>query len=120
MSMRVQRSTDLWSSSMEDTNTKLKVVQDSSVQQFGAERQEPHQERLSLEEFESVVEGISSALEITNRGLEFTIHKETERVMVKVIDRDTQEVIKEIPPENVLDMVARIHEMIGLMIDERA
>ena len=120
MSMRVQRSTDLWPSSAADTS--IKAVQNPSVQekQLGLEREEPHEEQLSMEEFESVVEGISSALEIVNRGLEFTVHSETERVMVKVIDRDTQEVIKEIPPEKVLDMVARIQEMIGLMIDERA
>ena len=44
----------------------------------------------------------------------------TQRIMVKVINIDTDEVIKELPPEDVLDTVARIREMIGLLIDERA
>ena len=40
--------------------------------------------------------------------------------MVRVVNVFTDEVIKEIPPEEVLDTVARIREMIGLLIDERA
>jgi flagellar protein FlaG len=37
-----------------------------------------------------------------------------------VINRQTHEVIKEIPPEQLLDMIARIWEMIGLLVDEKA
>jgi flagellar protein FlaG len=40
--------------------------------------------------------------------------------MVKVIDNETNEIIKEIPSEKMLDMVAKIEEMIGLIIDEKA
>jgi flagellar protein FlaG len=40
--------------------------------------------------------------------------------MVKVVDVQNDEVIKEIPPEEVLDTVARIREMIGLLVDKRA
>lgn len=39
--------------------------------------------------------------------------------MVKVIDAETEEVIREIPPEKILDLVAMIWEMIGLIVDER-
>ena len=39
--------------------------------------------------------------------------------MVKVIDAETNEVIREIPPEKILDLVATIWEMMGLIIDEK-
>jgi flagellar protein FlaG len=39
--------------------------------------------------------------------------------MVKVIDRDTKEVIREIPPEKFQDLVAKLWELSGLVIDER-
>lgn len=68
----------------------------------------------------NAVETINNAIEHVNRALRFSIHEETERLMVKVVDLTTDEVIKEIPPEEVLDTVARIREMIGLLIDERA
>ncbi|NLJ80899.1 MAG: flagellar protein FlaG [Firmicutes bacterium] len=76
--------------------------------------------KILLEEIEEGVDSLNSALEFINRGLEFTIHEETNRVMVKVIDLATGEVIKEIPPEELLDTVARIRDMIGLLLDEWA
>jgi flagellar protein FlaG len=39
--------------------------------------------------------------------------------MVKVVDTETQEVIREIPSEKILDMVANILEMAGILVDER-
>lgn len=69
---------------------------------------------------ESAVESINGAIEHINRGLRFSVHEDTQRMMVQVVDVVTQEVIKEIPPEDVLDTAARIREAIGLLIDERA
>lgn len=39
--------------------------------------------------------------------------------IIKIVDTDTKEVIKEIPPKKLLDMVAKMCEMIGIMIDEK-
>lgn len=51
--------------------------------------------------------------------LQFSIHKETKSIIVRIINSETQEVIKEIPPEKILDLVAKLWEMAGLLIDER-
>jgi len=40
-------------------------------------------------------------------------------VRVKVLDSETNEVIREIPPEKILDMVAKMWELAGLIVDER-
>ncbi len=74
----------------------------------------------SKAEVESAVDSINDAIEHINRALRFSVHEDTQRIMVKVVNANTDEVIKEIPPEAVLDTVARIREMIGLLIDERA
>ena len=73
-----------------------------------------------MEDLERAADHIGRALEVIDRGLEFSIHEDTNRVIVKVISRQTHEVIKEIPPEQLLDMIARIWEMIGLLVDEKA
>jgi flagellar protein FlaG len=39
--------------------------------------------------------------------------------MIKVIDETTNEVIKEIPPKKILDVIASMLEMAGLLVDER-
>lgn len=52
-------------------------------------------------------------------SLEFSIHDKTKEIMVKVKDRETGEIIRELPPEKVLDMIANMLELAGLLVDER-
>lgn len=59
-------------------------------------------------------------LEESRRRLKFRVHEETGRFWVQVIDMETQEVLKEIPPERYLDLVARIWRLVGLLVDELA
>ncbi len=49
----------------------------------------------------------------------FGIHDATNRVTIKVVDKGTKEVIREFPPEETLDMIAKVWELAGIMIDER-
>ncbi len=47
------------------------------------------------------------------------VHEDTNRVTIKLVDKQTKEVIKEFPPDKTLDMIARVWEMAGLMVDEK-
>lgn len=49
----------------------------------------------------------------------FDVHEETKRITIKIVDRDTNEVIREVPPEKTLDMIAKVWEIAGLLVDER-
>lgn len=49
----------------------------------------------------------------------YGIHEGTNRVTIKIVDKDTKEVIKELPPEKTLDMIARVWEMAGILVDEK-
>lgn len=49
----------------------------------------------------------------------FGIHEKTHRVTIKIVDKKTKEVIKEYPPEKTLDMIAKVWEMAGIMVDEK-
>jgi flagellar protein FlaG len=51
--------------------------------------------------------------------LEFSVHKQTNEIMVKVLNKDTGEVIREVPPEKMLDLVAKLWQMAGIFVDER-
>ena len=66
----------------------------------------------------------SEAIEEINRKANsseavFGIHEDTNRVTIKIVDKNTKEVIKEFPPDKTLDMIARVWEMAGLMVDEK-
>jgi uncharacterized FlaG/YvyC family protein len=55
---------------------------------------------------------------IHNVDLQFSIHEGSGQVLVKVTDAGSGEVIREIPPSEMLDLAARLDEMIGLLFDQ--
>jgi flagellar protein FlaG len=65
------------------------------------------------------VEKMNKALDGNNRKFEYSVHEKTNEIMIKVIDEATGKVIREIPPKKILDMVANMMEMAGLLVDER-
>ena len=50
---------------------------------------------------------------------EFSYHEDTKRVSIKVYDEETEEVVREIPPEKTLEMVEKMWELAGLLVDEK-
>ena len=71
------------------------------------------------EELKGEIERLNKAIKTFDRKLEFNLHQDTDRYFVQVIDIIDDEIIREIPPEQVLDLVAKIDQMIGLIIDEK-
>jgi len=65
------------------------------------------------------VDKANKTMALQKRSLEFKIHEKTGEIIVKVIDSETKEVIREIPPEKILDMFASMLEIAGLLVDER-
>ena len=49
----------------------------------------------------------------------FGIHDATNRVTIKIVDKDTKTGLKEYPPEKTLDMIAKVWEMAGLLVDQK-
>lgn len=73
----------------------------------------------SQDRVEESVENINRELKSLETNLRFSIHKQTKQIMVKIVDTQTNEVIKEIPSEKILDMVAAMMERAGLIMDKR-
>lgn len=65
------------------------------------------------------VKQANKALEGTNRRFEYSVHEQTKTLMIKVINSDTDEIIREIPPEKILDLIAKLWELAGLIVDEK-
>lgn len=67
-------------------------------------------------------DAMNETMKIYNYHLEFKPHKASGKMQVKVIDTDTNKVIREIPPESLLECSARIREfldhMAGILVDE--
>ncbi len=68
----------------------------------------------------TMLDAVSKAnLRMEHTRCEYSYHKKTNRVSIKVIDRDTDEVIREIPPEKSLDMLQKMWELAGMLVDEK-
>ncbi|PKM67428.1 MAG: flagellar biosynthesis protein FlaG [Firmicutes bacterium HGW-Firmicutes-2] len=75
----------------------------------------------SLQQEQQVIKAIEKAnkhIRTYDRRLEFSIHDTTKQIMVKVINTENDSVIREIPSEKVLDMVAHLWEISGILVDE--
>ncbi len=66
------------------------------------------------------IEQANRALEGSNRKIERQLHEVTKTVIYKIVDTQTEEIIKEFPPERIQDMIAKMWELAGLFVDERA
>lgn len=71
----------------------------------------------SLASLKKAVEKINANTE--NVGAVFGFHEATNRVTIKMVDKDTKETIKEFPAEETLDLIAKAWELAGIMVDER-
>ena len=54
-----------------------------------------------------------------NTACQYGIHEGTGRVTIKIVDKETKEVIKELPPEKTLDMISKVWELAGMLVDEK-
>lgn len=66
------------------------------------------------------LEKVIRAVQGPEKSFEISVHKETHAVMVKVFDKQTGDLIREIPSEKVLDATANMMKLNGLIVDEKA
>jgi flagellar protein FlaG len=68
----------------------------------------------------NAVSQVDKMLQSFDDTLHISVHEETKRVMVRIVNNSTGEVIREFPPKKFLDMVASFQKQLaGLFVDER-
>lgn len=81
------------------------------------ENEQTANDKVSNDQLKKAVEELNK--KIGNSEAVFGVHEDTNRVTIKIIDKDTKKVLKELPPEKTLDMIARVWEMAGILVDEK-
>ncbi|MDQ7062688.1 MAG: flagellar protein FlaG [candidate division KSB1 bacterium] len=82
-------------------------------------KKESANKTITSETIEKVVQETNRALEqFKNKQISFFVDKKSGKQGVRIIDTETKKVIKQIPPEEMLKLAARIKEQIGALIDE--
>lgn len=59
------------------------------------------------------------AIQGPQKAFEISMHEQTHTIMIKVLDKESGDLIREVPPEKILDLAARMMEITGLIIDEK-
>lgn len=95
----------------------------SGVQNFSTDTSEENDTTQSEKKVAQNAQ-LKKAVEDLNRQMKdsvaiFGIHEKTNRVTIKIVDKNTDEVIKEYPPEETLDMIAKVWEIAGILVDEK-
>ncbi len=102
----------------EKVDQTTKVVENAQEKgQADGREQDKDQTTAAHEQIRKAVEKLNKKM--TNSEAVFGIHDETNRVTIKIIDKDTKEVLRELPPEKTLDMISKVWEMAGILIDEK-
>ena len=74
---------------------------------------------VSPEKVKKAVSEINQKIKPTHTSCQFSYHEETKRISINFINDDNDEVIREIPPEKTLDMIAKTLELEGILVDEK-
>ncbi|GAB6063300.1 flagellar protein FlaG [Deferrisoma palaeochoriense] len=73
----------------------------------------------SADELAQAVEAMNGFLKANNSHIQFALHDKAKQLMVQVVDNRTSEVIKTFPPKELLDLAAKIGEMVGALLDRK-
>ncbi|MGP4040704.1 flagellar protein FlaG [Gracilibacillus sp. D59] len=76
-------------------------------------------DELNKEQLQSMVDGLNSFLEPSYTDIRYEFHEKLDRYYVTLVDQDTKEVIREIPPKKMLDVYASMAELMGFIVDEK-
>ncbi|AQS59831.1 flagellar protein FlaG [Desulforamulus ferrireducens] len=74
----------------------------------------------SKDQVQQAVNQLNKTMETYHTELRFQLHEKSGEYMVKIVNPKDNSIVKELPPEKILDMVAYFKEILGLVVDKFA
>ncbi len=91
-------------------------IDNNKIDQF----QKTKEEKLTEKNVDEMTGELNDLMEKMNYDLKFSYYKDLDRLVMKVVDRKTQETIKQMPPEEMLETLTNLKEWIGVFLDKNA
>ncbi|MET3682974.1 flagellar protein FlaG [Alkalibacillus flavidus] len=101
-------------SQAEKTKPKLQAMNHEA-----SSRRESSDEDMTRERAQELVEGMNEFLEPADTSIRYEMHEDLDRYYISIVDKQTDEVVREIPPKKLLDVYAAMAEFMGFIVDER-
>ncbi|WP_288322236.1 flagellar protein FlaG [uncultured Selenomonas sp.] len=95
----------------------------NSVQYDAAQKaneKSAHHEKLSEDQTAYITKKLNEIMRSINVNLEFQYHKEVNVMSVRMLDKKTGEVLREVPPEAMVEHMIKVHDWIGAFLDKTA
>lgn len=84
-----------------------------------SQSEEKGKEKLTHEDVNQLTDHLNKFMKTINTDLQFEVHEETKRLMVRFVDQKDHRVIKEFPPHELLDTLAAIRDYVGVLLDKK-
>ena len=102
-----------------------KLAQEGTLERMKREREEITQQseidrKTNSEELQKLIEEIRKKFDMLSKYLKIDIDTELEIPVAKIIERDTNRVIRQIPPEYLLELMKKIDQMLGILLNKEA
>jgi flagellar protein FlaG len=83
------------------------------------QQQETGARKVTKEDIEKAIDSIGEFLNLDHKQSKFVLHEGLNKYFVRLVNSETEEVIKEIPPEKLLDAFYEMKKLAGMIIDEK-
>lgn len=97
------------------SQTNAAIEADQAKTQPGLQQQKP-----SAQQLKDAVKSMNDFVDGINSSLKFTVDDKSGQTVVKVVDNDTKEVIKQIPSEEMLAISQAVDKLKGLLVQQKA
>lgn len=104
----------------EQTITEIEVTEKINNENNKIEDKDSKDKEINEKDLKKAVKKLNSFIQDEGKHAEYSIHQGLQRVMIKIIDNETNEVIFEVPPKKILDMVTKMCELAGVLLDKKA
>ncbi|OMC89285.1 flagellar biosynthesis protein FlaG [Viridibacillus sp. FSL H7-0596] len=95
------------------------LTENSLKQMMRAEQQANENEAFPREKVQKAIDSLNEFMTMQNHSSKFVMHDGLDRYFVQVIDAETEEVIREIPPRKLLDAFYTMQKFLGMIVDEK-
>ena len=102
-----------------DPKTKAQPSEEKFEKKLDSEKSE-EQKSLSEKTVSDVADALNSVSKAIDRNLQFSVDKETGRIVIKVTDGDTGELVRMIPPEDISKMRQSFGSLVGLLFNDQS
>ena len=98
---------------------KSNIIENSLKQIMQEEQKANVKDGLPKEKVQKAIDALNEFMTLQNHNSKFIMHEGLERYFVQVVDSETEEVIREIPPRKLLDAFYTMQKFVGMIVDEK-